>query len=312
MTKITILGGAGFIGSHLIKGLVKSDYQVSVLDIAPCPIFLNDLNHNIEWTIGSILDPKVVRKVLAGSSKVIHLASSAIPSGNQIQTMLDMGNDISGLTNIIRMMSEEGVSQILFSSSGGTVYGDHQYLPLDEVHPTDPKVAYGVAKLTSEKYLLMQEYTNPNVIAKIARISNPYGYKANFSKAQGLIPVVIKKMLDGESIEIWGDGTNVRDYLYIDDLINGLIKYLEYDGNEKIMNLGSGQGYSVNEILGFIESFLRIPCHMNYLPSRDFDVKKNILSIEKAKGCLGWNPQVDIYAGIEKTVNEMKVNLKRL
>jgi UDP-glucose 4-epimerase len=185
------------------------------------------------------------------------------------------------------------VKKIIFLSSGGTVYGKANFLPITESHLTNPCCSYGIHKLTIEKYLALffqlygLDYT-------ILRASNPYGPHQNIGRNQGLIATTINRIQNGLPLEVWGDGSVIRDYLHVQDLVSAGIRVLNYEGPHKIFNISSGKGRSINEVIQIISKQMGKKAKIIHLAERGFDVESNILSNELAKNELGWMPLMSI------------------
>lgn len=142
---------------------------------------------------------------------------------------------------MLDVMIEQGIRKVVFISSGGTVYGDPLYVPIDEKHPTEPMVSYGITKLAVEKYMRM--YARQGKIAPvILRVANPYGERQRIETAQGAVGIFIHRALCGEAIEIWGDGSVTRDFLYVQDVADAFARAVTYEGKEQIFNISSGFG----------------------------------------------------------------------
>jgi len=200
------------------------------------------------------------------------------------------------------------VPKIIFISSGGTVYGDPVYTPIDENHPTNPTVSYGIVKLAIEKYLLL--YKNLyGISATILRVSNPFGERQRIETAQGAVGVFISRALKNQPIDIWGDGEVVRDYVYVSDVAEAFAKALAYTGTQSIFNISSGCGTSLNQLINKIEQVIGHKVVKNYLPFRPFDAPISVLDNSLAQKELAWSPTISIDVGIVKTINWMKKNL---
>jgi UDP-glucose 4-epimerase len=197
---------------------------------------------------------------------------------------------------------ELGVKKVVFISSGGTVYGRPAQLPIAETGATDPECSYGITKLTIEKYLALYHHLH-GLDYVVVRPSNPFGSRQNPQGIQGAIPVFLGKVAKGESIEIWGDGEVVRDYLYIDDLVDGVYLAAMSESQDRIFNLGSGKGNSLNEIVGSIRTVTGVSVRVNYNPGRSFDVPKIWLDISRAGKQLGWAPKISLDDGMLRTWN---------
>jgi UDP-glucose 4-epimerase len=200
-----------------------------------------------------------------------------------------------------------GVRRVIFASSGGTVYGLPQSLPIAESHPTQPLVSYGIAKLAIEKYLHMYQVLH-GVEYCVLRLANPFGERQRVSAAQGAVAVFLHRALHGETIHIWGDGSVTRDYIYIKDAISAFIKAMSWQGSQRVFNIGSGQGLSLNDILAAMEKLLGRPVTRSYEPARNFDVPVNVLDITCARQHLAWAPEVSFHDALANTLAWMREN----
>jgi UDP-glucose 4-epimerase len=300
--KCLVLGGKGFIGSHLVDALVAQGRSVRVLDRANlAPLSAPATNAQVEWFDGDFTSETDVRQALEGCDTVFHLVSTTLPKSSNADPLFDVETNLMGTLRLLTHAVSSGVKKIVFSSSGGTVYGIPSIVPIPETHPTDPISSYGITKLAIEKYLYLfrdlhkLDYTT-------LRISNPYGERQRTRANQGAIAIFLGRVLRGETIDIWGDGTTLRDYVYIGDVTNALIKAAHYSGTERTFNIGSGVGLSINQALDEIERATGLISKRNYAPARGFDVPRSVLSINQAKTILEWEPLVAFPQGLAKTV----------
>jgi UDP-glucose 4-epimerase len=252
--------------------------------------------------ISSSLDTDyAVRESLVGVDVVFHLAWTSI---HEVATR-DPGADVTtNLLSSLRLISgcrQENVQRLVFLSSGGTVYGPARYLPVDENHPTDPISAYGITKLAVEKYLQMYHHLY-GLPYMVLRPSVPYGPGQDPRRRQGAVVTFLSRIANHERLEIWGDGSVIRDYFYIGDLIAAIVAAAQVDDpTERIVNIGGGRGYSLNDLIGVIESVVGKNAQVVYEPGRPFDVPSLVLDTSRAKEVLGWAPQVELPRGIEHT-----------
>jgi len=203
------------------------------------------------------------------------------------------------------------VRKLVFISSGGTVYGVPKYLPVDEMHPTDPIVSYGVIKLAIEKYLHIFEQMH-GIKSITLRVANPYGERQRIETAQGAVGVFLHNAMNSLPIDIWGDGNVIRDYIHVSDVAAAFVKALEYDGSQKVFNISSGVGISLNQLIDTLEKSLGKPIARRYLPSRPFDIPVSILSNELAQKELKWMPLISMQDGITRTAVWMEKAYARL
>jgi UDP-glucose 4-epimerase len=231
---------------------------------------------------------------------VLHLVSSTLPKSSNDDPVHDVQSNLVATLRLLEAMVARSVRKIVFISSGGTVYGNPIYLPIDEMHPTNPQVSYGITKLAIEKYLLMFE-TIHGIKANILRVANPFGERQRSETAQGAVGVFLYRALRQQPIEIWGDGSVTRDYICIDDVADAFARAVQYSGPKSVFNIGSGVGTRLNELIEIIEEVLGKSVARRYLPARPFDVPTSVLSIALARAELKWAPQVPLRDGIART-----------
>jgi UDP-glucose 4-epimerase len=200
------------------------------------------------------------------------------------------------------------VRNIVFISSGGTVYGNPVYLPIDEEHPTNPVVSYGITKLAIEKYLQIYERIH-GIKAITLRVANPYGERQRIETAQGAVGTFLHRALTGNSIDIWGDGSVTRDYIHVSDVAAAFVQALHYTGKQRLFNVSSGVGISLNDLIATLEDALGKSIDRRYFPSRPFDVPVSVLSNKFARSELNWTPLISMSDGIARTLEWMKREL---
>ena len=297
--RILVTGGNGFIGMHCVDALRAAGWQVRVLDLFERRF--GSLPADVEFLKGDLSNDYTLREALTGVDQVLHLAWASI---HEVATRDPLTDIAVNLMPSVRLISEArlaGVQRVIFLSSGGTVYGPAQYLPIDENHPTNPISAYGITKLAVEKYLHMF-YVLRGLDYIILRPSVPYGPGQDPRKRQGAVGVFLHRIATHQPIEIWGDGSIVRDYFYIDDLISALMAALSVPIAEKrIFNLGGGKGYTLNELLVVLQEVTGKRAVVQCLSARQFDVPKLVLDTTLATQYLAWTPQISLEEGVART-----------
>lgn len=309
--KIAVFGGGGFLGSNICDRLLNEGFKLKIFErprISPYREFTRE--EGVEWITGDFSSAHDIESFIDGVDVVMHLVSSTLPRGSNEDVVFDVQSNVVSTLHLLNSMVAKKIKKIVFISSGGTVYGNPIYTPLDELHPTNPTVSYGITKLTIEKYLLLFQSLH-GIKANILRVANPYGERQRVETAQGAVGVFLGKALRNEPIEIWGDGSVIRDYVYVGDVANAFVKAVIYDGQESIFNIGSGSGKSLNEVIKTINETLGLNVKVNYQSSRSFDVPVSILENELAYRELGWSPQVNFSEGIKKTAAWMFENLNK-
>lgn len=306
--RFLVIGGAGFIGSHLCDALLADGHAVRVFDRIGVPKYRNfAANEGIEWIEGDCTSSADIEHAVAGCQIVFHLVSTTLPKSSNDDPIYDVESNVVGTLRLLDSAKRAGVEKVVFVSSGGTVYGIPKTVPIKESHPTDPVSSYGIGKLAIEKYLSLYhvlhglEYT-------VLRVANPYGERQRAVASQGAVAVFMHRALRGEAIEIWGDGSVVRDYIHVSDVVDALRKAAFHQGRARLFNIGSGQGKSLNDILDAMETLLQRPVARNYFAGRAFDVPANVLDIESARMHLGWSPQVAFGDGLARTKRWLSEN----
>lgn len=295
------------MGSHLVDRLIAEGNQVRVLDRMPVnlrPTWMGSAQ--VEYLAGDFVDHSAIDVAVRGVDIAFHLASTTIPATSNVDPIFDVQTNLTGTLGFLRAAVEAGIGKVVFISSGGTVYGRPVSLPIKETHPTDPICSYGITKLAVEKYLAMFELLH-GMGCIIFRVANPYGERQR-PGAQGAIAAFMQKVLKGLPIEIWGDGSVVRDYIHIQDVTDALVRGLEYRGKYRIFNVGSGEGRSLNEVIEGLRGVTGRPIECTYQASRPLDVPRSVLDIGLARNELSWNPNVGFSEGLERTWKWFKAN----
>lgn len=296
--KIFVTGGSGFIGFNLVKHLLKAGHQVVVFGRFNKLKAISHINCryiNAEFNLISEYEDE-----FKNVDVVYHLLSTTTPKTSNEDVVNDLLSNVKNTIHLLDICVKYKVKRFIFTSSGGTVYGlSNHDKPLKESDFTNPICAYGISKLSIEKYIYMYGYQY-NLNYQILRIANPYGPYQNPWANQGAIAVFMGKVLNEQPVEIWGDGTIYRDYIYINDVVDALYSSMLVDKSNNVLNIGSGEKYSLNEILDIIKKITKKELLINYIPSRKIDAPGNILDITDAKKVLGWEPKVSIENGIAK------------
>lgn len=299
--KCLVLGGRGFIGSHLIDALLARGYHVRCFD-RPHVVSLGEAhldNPNFELYEGDLVSEADVTEALVGCDACFHLVSTTLPKSSNADPVFDVESNVLGTVRLLAHAVKSGLRKVIFVSSGGTVYGVPTQLPIPETHLTDPVCSYGISKLTIEKYLGLFNQLH-GLDYTVLRIANPFGERQRTHASQGAVAVFLGKALRSEPVEIWGNGSVIRDYIYISDVVDALMLSLEPTSSEHVLNIGSGCGHSLNEVLDAIEKVTGRAVERRYLQARAFDVPASVLSIKRAQQSLGWTPKVSFEQGLGK------------
>jgi UDP-glucose 4-epimerase len=299
--KTLVIGGAGFIGSHVSSILVENGRMVTVLDRAPTPI--RRLPETVKYLSGDYGDKNLLQEVLASTDEVIDLAYTTVPKTSFENPAYDILSNLPQGVSLLEGAVQNGHCKVLLVSSGGTVYGVAQSLPITEDHPTNPVSPYGITKLTMEKYAWMF-HTLHGLPVTVVRPGNAYGEGQFAFTGQGFIATAIQSILTGQKIEVFGEHGTVRDYLHVHDLALGILAALNFGEPGQAYNIGSGIGRNNRDILNILKPLAEIagyPITVNFLPSRKFDVPANVLDCSKLKSISGWKPRVSLEDGLRQT-----------
>jgi len=293
--KILVLGGSGFLGTHLVNALLEQGAFVRSFDRISNESWLH--HPQAETCTGNFITGEGLENALSGIDIVYHLISTTIPSTSNLDPIADVQSNLIGTLCLLQKMQKMKVKKIVYLSSGGTVYGNPLTLPVSESHPLHPLCSYGIVKVAIENYLHMFSQLD-GFKATVLRLSNPYGPLQKRIGVQGIIPTIFKKIVANEPIEIWGDGSVARDYIYVTDTMSALLQAGSLN-KTGIYNVGSGIAHNLNQIIQTISKIAGKQPSVQYLPSRNFDVDKIYLDIKKASHELNWKPSVTLEEGCE-------------
>ena len=300
--KILITGGAGFIGSHVADLLLENKYDVCIVDNLSSGK-LENVNPNAKFYKCDIRDSQIYKIIEDEKPQIIIHNAAQMSVRNSVEDPLnDADINIIGGLNVLEAAKKAKVKKIIFASSGGVVYGEQQYFPADEDHPTKPICPYGVAKLSYEKYLYYYHYIFG--IKYIAlRYANIYGPRQDPNGEAGVVAIFSKKLLSGDQPIINGDGMQTRDYVYVKDvaIANLLAVNTDYIGE---INIGTALETNVNKIFNILKNAAGKPdLEEVHGPAKKGEQKRSVLSYKKAQQILGWKPEVKLEEGLIKTFN---------
>jgi len=296
--RVLVVGGAGFLGRHLVETLVARHVPVRILDrVKPAWI-----GADVEFVEGDFAATHMLESVMDSCEAVVHLAATTIPATSNNDPEFDVTSNLTGTIRLLELAVKKRIGNFVFASSGGTVYGIPRCVPVPETAATDPLCSYGIVKLAIEKYLRLF-YTLHGLHSCSLRFSNPYGEHQRPDKAQGVVAVFCRNVLLGRPLRVWGDGSVVRDYIYVRDMIDALVAALDHPLKAAAINVGTGQGVSINRLIERIGAVSGRPAIVDYAQGRPFDVPAIYLDIHKARHDLGWRPRTSLDEGLRRTLD---------
>lgn len=303
LRKILVLGADGFIGSNLVKSLHKEGkYKIFAFDLFKDGISrnLDCFDDNLIMIQGNFLNREDLKKSLKGVDYVFHFISLTTPGSSMDDPLIEIDANIRGTVSLFELCVENKVKRIVFASSGGAIYGDQNKKIYDENDRTDPISPYAISKLTIEKFLkYFKKHFGLDYL--ILRYSNPYGPGQNVVGSQGIISIFLNLVKQNKPITIFGDGENIRDYIYIDDLVNITKRIFDKKTRYSIYNVGSGKNFKIKEIVEAIKKVTGKKIKVNKLPKRDIDVRKISLNIKRIKKEAAYKNFYSLENGIEKS-----------
>lgn len=300
--KVLVLGGNGFIGSHVVDRLLAGGDSVRVFD--RYPERFREPRRDVDYRLSDFDDISALAEAIEGVDVVYHLISTTVPSTSNKNPVYDIETNLVGSLRLLELLRDSSVSRLVYLSSGGTVYGVPESLPVNELHPLRPVCSYGVIKVAIESYLQMFHHLY-GLDYVCLRASNPYGERQGHAGVQGVVGTFLSQVLANEPINVWGDGSVVKDFFYVGDLAD-LCVLAGRSNKVGVVNAGSGTGTSIKDIVCVLEEVVERDVSVRYLDGREYDIPKIVLDIERARQWYGWNPQVSLVEGIRRSWGWMK------
>jgi UDP-glucose 4-epimerase len=299
MNHCCLIGGGGFIGSYVTGALLAQGRQVTILDTRPAP---RGLPRTATYVVGDYGNKDILRKALTGADAVINLSYASVPTTSIADPIQDILSNLPAAVGLFQTVGEYAIKRIIMISSGGTVYGSAQRLPITEDHATDPISPYGVTKLAIEKYGNMFHKLKELPVV-IVRPANAFGERQNPFVGQGFIAASMAAILSRKAITLYGDKGTIRDYIHVEDVANGILAALDHGRVGAIYNLGSGEGRSNREVLDEIQPYAEgsgLPLQISIEAARGFDVDANVLNSAKLHAHSGWKIRIPFRDGIRR------------
>lgn len=295
---VAILGGGGFIGSALSVALAKEGKKVTVLSRTAC-----DQSHiNIRNVTGTFNTPADFEPWLADCQSIVHLASNSTPGSSAGRPLSELEGNLRVTLALLEALQSHPGCKLIYCSSGGTLYGDNEIAPATEQSKLHPYSYHGAGKAAAE-YFISSWSTQFATAATILRPSNVYGPGQTARQGFGIIPTAFNKIIKDEALEIWGDGSAIRDYLYVADFIQLCLAIIDKPMAKGVvsLNAGSGIGTRLDELLRQIEYVTGRPIRKTQRNKRQVDISRIVIDSSRAYECYGWKPQTSLTDGLKKT-----------
>jgi UDP-glucose 4-epimerase len=308
--KMTVTGGAGFIGSNLVRLLRSFDHRVTVIDDLSSG-YRENLHElpEVELIEGSILDEEAVQRAVAAADVVFHLAASVGNKRSIDNPVLDSQINVIGTLNVLEAARRAGVRKVVYSSSAG-IFGELRTMPVAEDHAIAPCSPYGASKLAGEKHgLVYAELYDLEVVA--LRYFNVYGPNQRFDAYGNVIPIFVFQMLRGEPITIFGDGEQTRDFIHVADVARANLQAAEAEGISGAFNLGSGERITINRLAQLIAERVPQATGIRSGAPRPGDVRHSLADVRAAAGAFGFGPRVGIEEGLTGYVEWARQEARR-
>jgi len=300
--RVTVLGAGGFLGTNLCIALRRKGAAVRAVGRRQ---LFPGVFKGMEWVQGDIADPYILTAALEGADLVFHLANATTPHSSNAEKIGDIEENLITTVRLLEVCRDIRPSRIVYISSGGTVYGIPKSLPLSEQAPTDPISAYGITKLSAEKYFALFERLY-GIDYRVLRLANPFGPFQLPHKNQGVVAAFVTHALRDEPIQIWGDGSVVRDFVFVDDAIDAMLAAASHFGEPRTFNIGSGYGRSLLDVIHAVEAACGKAISVQFNGGRIEDVPAVILDVSLARGELHWTANTEFEPAILRTVRWME------
>ena len=293
---ILLVGGNGFLGLALARALAAAGHQPHVLSRSTEP----GQRDGISFHRGSQDDADVVLPLLGMCATVVHLASTTTPGLSAGRSSVDAIENLLPAARLLELLDTQVPERLIFVSSGGAIYGNPERLPTDESHPPNPLSSHSAGKMALEAFFTSFAHGH-RVPFTIVRPANLYGPGQIARPGFGLVRTILDRALRGEALEVWGDGSVVRDYLFIDDAVDAFERLIAQPDLSGTFNIGSGVGTSITGLIGLVERVTGREIGIIVRAPREVDVRAIVLNTARLRGATGWMPRTELEPGLPRT-----------
>ncbi len=297
MTSSLVVGGNGFLGSHLVDELASRGHEVSVFDrFSVDTLFEADARR----ITGDFLETEALREALPGHEQLFHFVSTTTPASVEEDPTLDIRTNIAQSVELFRMAAEAGVRRVFFASTGGAIYGDQPVDRITELAAAAPVSPYAIGKQAIEGYL--RYFGRTRGLESVSfRISNPYGPRQHPAKRQGVIPIFLQRIAAGEPLDVLGDTSTVRDYIYAPDAARMIADVVDGSPRYDVYNVGSGHGTSLQEVIDLARTVTGRDVTERHSPAPSTFVRRSVLDIGRFRDEFGDPELMSLEDGIRMT-----------
>lgn len=302
--RVAVLGGTGLLGIEAATAFMGAGASVVIVARS-----MPDSEEKIErlggceFVLGDVGMSSVLKSALRDVDHVVYAVGTSLPSESNADPVADLQHSLPPVIRLLELLKTQPRTSLTFYSSGGTVYGEPKEIPTSEDSPCNPITSYGVTKLAAEKYIGMYTLLH-GIQARVLRVANAYGPFQRAGRSQGVIASFLAAARQGTPVRLFGDGETRRDYIHVSDIARATVDLSCIEGGPSILNVGTGIGLTLNQLLDLMRDLTGIPIEVEHLVSRDIDVRTLVLEVSKLRNSISWDP-VTIEKGIIETWNQL-------
>ena len=306
--KVLVTGGAGFIGSHLVDRLVQEGHEVVILDNLSTGKRRN-LNRTARFYKLDIQSWRLERVFRNERPNIVmHLAAQMDVRKSVEDPIFDAQVNVLGMLNVLQQSIKHGVRKVVFSSSGGAIYGEQEIYPVPESHVTRPLSPYGISKLCGEQYLSYYQRVGGLQMVSL-RYANVYGPRQDPDGEAGVAAIFIQKLLNNEQAIVYGNGRQTRDFVYVDDVVEANLAVMGQE-TQGTYNVGTGEETSINDLLRILIAHTNSTCKEVHGPAKIGEQIRSVIDSNKLRQELSWEPRIELREGLKRTVDYFRERMR--